>query len=314
MFSGSDWHAERRMITIAMVVFQFLRRFFTSSIRSVVLLLEVQRGLGNAEARFQKRPSAIFQVLAHFLFSCSTIPFPSPSSPFPESLNNFIEQHNPSPLSHSPLVLNCRCSHLHITMSPPTSRQRASDEETPLLGRASGAKKPSAINKHLSADVSKKWADLVLLYCYIITGLLDSSAVFIWGSFVSMQTGSCHVRHSFTQPFLTHSQETPFILVLDWSRPRKESAGSRLARPLPFSALAPLCLHDSTATSRLGSAGSLSRLTRSSWPLSSLLLRSSRSKPRSRKDSGGRSLCLSLSLHSSPVARPSRREHYSTLD
>jgi hypothetical protein len=27
------------------------------------------------------------------------------------------------------------------------------------------------------------------LFGYIITGLLDSSAVFIWGSFVSMQTG-----------------------------------------------------------------------------------------------------------------------------
>jgi hypothetical protein len=41
----------------------------------------------------------------------------------------------------------------------------------------------------MAADVSKNWADLVLLFCYIITGLLDSSAVFIWGSFVSMQTG-----------------------------------------------------------------------------------------------------------------------------
>jgi hypothetical protein len=38
----------------------------------------------------------------------------------------------------------------------------------------------------MAADVSKNW---VLLFCYIITGLLDSSAVFIWGSFVSMQTG-----------------------------------------------------------------------------------------------------------------------------
>lgn len=42
---------------------------------------------------------------------------------------------------------------------------------------------------HMAADVSKHRADLVLLFCYIITGLLDSSAVSIWGSFVSMQTG-----------------------------------------------------------------------------------------------------------------------------
>jgi hypothetical protein len=45
------------------------------------------------------------------------------------------------------------------------------------------------MKKHFTCDVSKSWADAVLLFCYIITGLLDSSAVFIWGSFVSMQTG-----------------------------------------------------------------------------------------------------------------------------
>lgn len=53
----------------------------------------------------------------------------------------------------------------------------------------------------MAADVSKSWADLVLLFCYIITGLLDSSAVFIWGSFVSMQTGeSCFVTATATTP------------------------------------------------------------------------------------------------------------------
>lgn len=68
--------------------------------------------------------------------------------------------------------------------------QRASDEETPLLGRPVGKHSASSqLRKHLAADVSKNWADLVLLFCYVITGLLDSSAVFIWGSFVSMQTG-----------------------------------------------------------------------------------------------------------------------------
>jgi hypothetical protein len=41
----------------------------------------------------------------------------------------------------------------------------------------------------MNANVSKNWADLVLLYGYIITGLLDSSATMVWGSFVSMQTG-----------------------------------------------------------------------------------------------------------------------------
>jgi hypothetical protein len=67
---------------------------------------------------------------------------------------------------------------------------RAADEESPLLGRPAGKHSASAkVRSHLIADVSKDWADLVLLFGYIITGLLDSSAVFIWGSFVSMQTG-----------------------------------------------------------------------------------------------------------------------------
>lgn len=48
---------------------------------------------------------------------------------------------------------------------------------------------PSRLREHFTANVSKSWADVALLGCYIITGLLDSSSVFIWGSFVSMQTG-----------------------------------------------------------------------------------------------------------------------------
>lgn len=45
------------------------------------------------------------------------------------------------------------------------------------------------LHKHFTQNISKSWADIALLGCYIITGLLDSSSVFIWGSFVSMQTG-----------------------------------------------------------------------------------------------------------------------------
>ncbi|EAW13740.1 YoaK family protein [Aspergillus clavatus NRRL 1] len=46
------------------------------------------------------------------------------------------------------------------------------------------------ISAYLSTDINPRYGDLLLLFCYIITGLLDSSAVFIWGSFVSMQTGN----------------------------------------------------------------------------------------------------------------------------
>jgi len=69
------------------------------------------------------------------------------------------------------------------------------DEETPLLGRngGSGGKSDkwsaSHLSRYMGSNVNRNWADVVLIFCYVITGLLDSSAVFIWGSFVSMQTG-----------------------------------------------------------------------------------------------------------------------------
>lgn len=43
--------------------------------------------------------------------------------------------------------------------------------------------------RHLTADVNRDWADLVLVLCYLVTGLLDSASISVWASFVSMQTG-----------------------------------------------------------------------------------------------------------------------------
>ncbi|KAJ5463768.1 hypothetical protein N7475_008712 [Penicillium sp. IBT 31633x] len=65
-------------------------------------------------------------------------------------------------------------------------------ETDPLLGNArpSTASRRSRLSKHFRQELNPAYGDLVLLFCYIITGLLDSSAVFIWGSFVSMQTGN----------------------------------------------------------------------------------------------------------------------------
>ena len=67
----------------------------------------------------------------------------------------------------------------------------AGDEETTaLLGsKPSGGSISKRFRKHMSVNVSNSWGDIALLSCYIITGLLDSCAVFIWGSFLSMQTG-----------------------------------------------------------------------------------------------------------------------------
>ncbi|KAB8077964.1 hypothetical protein BDV29DRAFT_167422 [Aspergillus leporis] len=65
-----------------------------------------------------------------------------------------------------------------------------------LLGDGDDATAPTRKSRchrlvnHLTTDINPSHGDLVLLFCYVITGLLDSSAVFVWGSFVSMQTGN----------------------------------------------------------------------------------------------------------------------------
>ncbi|KAI0010712.1 hypothetical protein F4779DRAFT_576562 [Xylariaceae sp. FL0662B] len=69
-------------------------------------------------------------------------------------------------------------------------QQHAADEETVLLPPDRPKATPSNLSAHLTADVSREKADLILLFSYLITGVLDSSATAIWGSFVSMQTGN----------------------------------------------------------------------------------------------------------------------------
>lgn len=69
---------------------------------------------------------------------------------------------------------------------------RADDGETAALlgGKPSTtASIGKRFRRHMSVNVSNRWGDIALLFSYIITGLLDSCAVFIWGSFLSMQTG-----------------------------------------------------------------------------------------------------------------------------
>lgn len=63
-------------------------------------------------------------------------------------------------------------------------------EEEPLLSSGTHKSRRSRLTQYLNQEIDRSWADLILLFCYIITGLLDSSAIFIWGSFVSMQTGN----------------------------------------------------------------------------------------------------------------------------
>ena len=80
------------------------------------------------------------------------------------------------------------------------------NEESPLLGHTNGTKSGNRLHKHMTQNINRNWGDIVLLGCYVITGLLDSSAVFIWGAFVSMQTGVYEVQQRvlLLEQVLTH--------------------------------------------------------------------------------------------------------------
>ncbi|KAK5941056.1 hypothetical protein PMZ80_006333 [Knufia obscura] len=62
-------------------------------------------------------------------------------------------------------------------------------EHDALLPKKNDSKNAD-LRKYFGVDVNRKRADLVLLFTYITTGLLDSTATAVWGSFVSMQTGN----------------------------------------------------------------------------------------------------------------------------
>ncbi|KAI1661019.1 hypothetical protein F4813DRAFT_272547 [Daldinia decipiens] len=64
------------------------------------------------------------------------------------------------------------------------------EEQQPLLDSSYVTSKSARWRKSLTTDVRRDWADLVLLACYVITGMLDSASISTWGSFVSMQTGN----------------------------------------------------------------------------------------------------------------------------
>lgn len=63
------------------------------------------------------------------------------------------------------------------------------DERVPLLGNGQAKSRARRWRDEMMADVAHSWTDVVLLFCYLVTGLLDSSSIHVWNTFVSMQTG-----------------------------------------------------------------------------------------------------------------------------
>lgn len=99
-----------------------------------------------------------------------------------------------------------------------SDRHGASEQQPLMNGVGSRSLHPGSlvgrVRKAAQAEIRRDWADVVLIFCYIITGLLDSASISIWGSFVSMQTGKyCHKVSSPSPnllaifiPVLTHSE------------------------------------------------------------------------------------------------------------
>jgi len=80
------------------------------------------------------------------------------------------------------VMARCRGTALHLAMS--------TQNEQPCCNRPRQKKHfAPRLTEHMNVNVTKSWGDVALLGCYIITGLLDSSSIMTWGSFVSMQTG-----------------------------------------------------------------------------------------------------------------------------
>lgn len=120
-------------------------------------------------------------------------------------------------------------------MSNSVVRNGSADEESPLLGGRKPAQSSVVkIRRVLGQEVSRSWADVVLLLCYVVTGLLDSSSTQVWGAFVSMQTGvfweDLFIPLSYNVVETDHLQETPSML--DWAShpfsilPRQRVSGS----------------------------------------------------------------------------------------
>ncbi|OAA62148.1 DUF1275 domain protein [Cordyceps fumosorosea ARSEF 2679] len=75
----------------------------------------------------------------------------------------------------------------------PDPRRTGPDaERQPLLGKPSSPRASglAGLRRTLKSNVTRDWADLMLLFCYVVTGLLDSASTQVWGAFVSMQTGN----------------------------------------------------------------------------------------------------------------------------
>lgn len=62
------------------------------------------------------------------------------------------------------------------------------DESTPLIYQ-SQQKGSKSLRRYLAAPVNLQHAEMPLLACCFVTGIIDAGAYNAWGTFMGMQTG-----------------------------------------------------------------------------------------------------------------------------
>lgn len=85
-------------------------------------------------------------------------------------------------------------------------------EQSPLLQKSSNSLL-ARVRRTMTVDVKRERADIILVLCYLVTGLLDSASISIWGSFVSMQTGMKLLASRRTSVFAQSCLCTPSKIV-----------------------------------------------------------------------------------------------------
>lgn len=65
------------------------------------------------------------------------------------------------------------------------------------------ATKSQKLQQYLLADVSTRWADLILIVCFLISGLVDSGAYNAYSCFVSMQASRPALSSNHNSPLTT---------------------------------------------------------------------------------------------------------------
>ncbi|KAM0421179.1 hypothetical protein ACHAPT_011071 [Fusarium lateritium] len=114
-----------------------------------------------------------------------------------------------------------------------------SNETDGLLGR-----KPSSeswLRKKFVVDARRDWADIMLLGCYIITGILDSASISTWGAFVSMQTAAAAIVT--WGPKGAGPDDVPWYVITPIALVAFQSCGQAVAsRALKYNALTSVVL------------------------------------------------------------------------